>query len=103
MRLFFVPLAVAGFAFGLVTAATELTKGPVPEAARPTSIVWADRVFSSRRELTVWLKARGVTYKTWAALHPTASSVFGTKGQEAGRSPSASTQQAGGAHADRSW
>jgi len=83
-----VPLLAAGFAFGLATAATELTKGPRPEIAPPTSIVWAGRVFSSSRELAVWLGARGVSYERWAALHPTASSVLERTGRESASAPS---------------
>lgn len=97
MRVLLVPLLAAGFAFGLATAATELTKGPAPLAASPTSIVWSGRVFSTRGELTVWLRARGVTYETWAALHPTASSILWTKGRKMASSQSDSTEGAAGA------
>jgi hypothetical protein len=88
VRVLLVPLLAAGFAFGLATAATELTKGPAPVAASPTSIVWSGRVFSSRGELTVWLRARGVTYEQWAALHPTASSILSTKSRKMASSQS---------------
>jgi hypothetical protein len=76
VRVLVVPLLAAGFAFGLATAATELANGPGPQATPPTSVIWSDRVFSSRHELAVWLQARGAAYETWAALHPGARSVL---------------------------
>jgi hypothetical protein len=36
---------------------------------QPHSVVWANRVFSSRAALTSWLSARGATYERWAKLH----------------------------------
>lgn len=94
MRVFLVPLLAAGFAFGLATAATELTKGEAPKPSPPTSIVWSGRVFSSTRELSVWLKARGVSYETWAAHHPSVASVLETKGTKEASTPS--TERAAG-------
>jgi hypothetical protein len=96
VRVFLVPLLAAGFAFGLATAATELTKGPTRAPPSPTSIVWSGRVFSSTRGLTVWLRARGVTYETWAAQHPTSASVLETKGGSVASSPGSSTKRAAG-------
>ena len=96
VRVFVVPLLAAGFALGLATAATELTNGPAPERASPTSIVWSGRVFTSSSELTAWLKGRGATYETWAALHPTASSILVTKSPNVVSSPSNPTEQAVG-------
>lgn len=94
VRVFFVPLLAAGFAFGLVTAATELTKGPIPEPAAATSIVWADRVFSTTHDMKVWLRAKGMTYEKWAALHPDASAVLERNGRKAATGPAPSTASA---------
>lgn len=96
MRVFLVPLLAAGFAFGLATAATELTKGSTPAPPSPTSIVWSGRVFSSTHELTVWLRARGVNYETWAAQHPTAASVLEPSRRNRASSAANSTRQAAG-------
>jgi hypothetical protein len=35
----------------------------------PRSVVWANRVFSSRSALASWLAANGASYKTWASHH----------------------------------
>jgi hypothetical protein len=93
VRLFLVPLLAAGFAFGLATAATELTNGPAPKSLPPTSIVWSGRVFSSTRELTIWLRARGMAYRTWAAVNPASASVLETKSTKVAGSQSSSTEQ----------
>lgn len=38
-------------------------------SASPRSVVWANRVFSSRSALASWLAANGASYKTWASNH----------------------------------
>jgi hypothetical protein len=96
VRVFVVPLLAAGFALGLAMAATELTNGPAPQRASPTSIVWSGRVFTSRSELAAWLKGKGASYETWAALHPTMSSILVTKNQNAVGFPSNPAGRAAG-------
>jgi hypothetical protein len=71
VRLLAVPLVAAGFALGLVIAATHLVQGVSPEPFQPTAIVWADRVFATPHQFDVWLRSRGSSYKLWAAHHPT--------------------------------
>jgi hypothetical protein len=41
-----------------------------PAPVRPTGVVWAGRVFVDSPSLDRWLRARGGSYKTWAARHP---------------------------------
>jgi len=93
VRVLFVPLAAVGFAFALVTAATELIKAEPPPAPAATSIVWADRVFSSKHDLARWLKSRGATYDEWSAHHPAASSVLERARTQKVASPSAFSAQ----------
>lgn len=69
-------LVVAALAVAIipwVLAARSLTR-PVritqPSASiPPRSIVWANRVFSSRPPFASWLAANGASYRTWARHH----------------------------------
>jgi hypothetical protein len=45
----------------------------VPSGTRITGLAWGDRVFTSKREFTEFLAARGVLYEEWAARHPGAA------------------------------
>jgi hypothetical protein len=76
VRILFIPLAAAGFAFGLVTAAIALIGDPSQAAERPTALVWADRVFSTKQGFAAWLESRGGTYEAWADRHPAAVAVL---------------------------
>lgn len=61
---------------------------PVPVSAiQPTAVIWADRVFTSRAALDLWLRSRGASYAGWARAHRGASTVF-----EPGRSAVASAR-----------
>lgn len=87
MRLLFVPLAAAIFAFGLVTAATELIGDEPIATSQATGIVWADRVFPTKHDFEGWLKSRGASYEAWSARHPAAARAFepvGASGTAAG-------------------
>ena len=42
------------------------------QAPGPTAVAWGDRVFTSRKQLEVWLEARGLSYRAWAHNHPAA-------------------------------
>lgn len=45
-------------------------------AAQPTSVVWADRVFSSAHDLKAWLTAHGASYDAWVAAHPNLAAIL---------------------------
>jgi hypothetical protein len=50
---------------------------PVRGAFVPvTGVIWANRVFSDRRSLAVWLHYRGAAYTVWARRHRPASRVL---------------------------
>jgi hypothetical protein len=49
---------------------TLTTPKPVPVKLRPEAIAWGDRVFADRKQLAVWLRARGHSYSTWERRHP---------------------------------
>jgi hypothetical protein len=53
-----------------------VVKPVVPHSARPTAIVWHDRVFSSRKQIAVWLRSHGRDYRGWARQHPGAIAVL---------------------------
>ena len=76
VRVILTALAVPGFALGLATAAGELKRGEVPVYGQPTSVVWADRVYSNKHDLATWLRSRGVTYTRWAARHPATAQIL---------------------------
>jgi hypothetical protein len=42
----------------------------------PTAVVWNDRVFVSKAELTRWLRSRGTTYIQWAKRHARAQAIL---------------------------
>lgn len=48
----------------------RLSSEEPPPPLRPTAIVWADRVFTSKADLASWLRARGGSYRAWAQRHP---------------------------------
>jgi hypothetical protein len=49
---------------------------PVAPHARPTAIVWADQVFTSRRALERWLRSHGSSYAAWVKQHPASAAVI---------------------------
>ena len=76
VRVILTALAVPGFALGVATAAEELSRRDVPVYGQPTSIVWADRVYSNKHDLARWLRSRGASYDVWAARHPAVAEVL---------------------------
>jgi hypothetical protein len=54
----------------VVAARTIRNAEPGQARAAPNAIVWADRVFDSRRSFAAWLRSRGGSYAGWAAAHP---------------------------------
>jgi hypothetical protein len=50
---------------------------PVMSPVRPSSVVWAGRVFSSPEQLGRWIRSRGGSYKVWHAAHPQAGANLG--------------------------
>jgi hypothetical protein len=60
----------------VMTAAEHLAgTAPIRSALKPTGIVWSNRVFATRGEFSRWLRARGVSYETWASNHPAAEAA----------------------------
>jgi hypothetical protein len=93
MRALAVLVLAPAFALGAVAGAAGIVGGNVTTVeSRPTSLVWADRVFVNRGDLTRWFESRGATYEAWAAHHSSAAQLFG-EGTER-RVPAASTAPA---------
>ena len=65
-----VVLVLVALAPWLVVVERVQTAKPVASSARPSAIVWSDRVFNSEHDLAVWLRSRGASYSDWAAQHP---------------------------------
>jgi hypothetical protein len=62
------------FALGAVAGAAGIVGGkPETVEQKPTSVIWADRVFVNRDDLAKWLKSRGASYEAWAEQHPSAA------------------------------
>jgi hypothetical protein len=65
------------FALGAVAGAAGIVGGkPAQVEQRPTSLIWANRVFVSQQDLAKWLESRGATYEAWAAQHPSTADHF---------------------------
>ena len=82
MRLGTVPVAVVAVVLvgGVWAIAIQTLAHPKPLTASrraPGAIVWQDRVFSSRSQLSRWLERHGSVYRRWARLHPAAASILG--------------------------
>jgi hypothetical protein len=77
MRVIITALAAPALALGMAVAAVQVVGSkPVPPTGRATSVVWADRVYSSRHELAHWLRAHGTTYRSWATNHPASAAIL---------------------------
>jgi hypothetical protein len=72
MRLLGILFLPAALAFAITYSATRVVEAPQHQPERATSIVWAGRVFETKRDLARWLRARGVSYRVWAQRHPAA-------------------------------
>jgi hypothetical protein len=64
----------AGLAVVWVRVVQTLKETPtgLGTIGQPGALVWDGRVFTSPAQLKSYLAARGLSYKTWAARHPTA-------------------------------
>jgi hypothetical protein len=60
------PCLAAALAFG---AARGVSDEPVAARAGATSVLWGERVFTTRAGLRTWLVARGARYDRWAKRH----------------------------------
>jgi hypothetical protein len=64
------PCLAAALTFG---AARGVNDDPVANRTGATSVLWGERVFTAREQLTTWLNARGARYSRWAKRHPAAA------------------------------
>jgi hypothetical protein len=87
MRALAILFLVPGFSLGLVAGATHLVGPLEPVSAQQTSLVWANRVFTTQGDFESWLVSRGSNYEVWSQLHPAAARHF----DEASRSLAASS------------
>ncbi len=87
MRALAILLLVPGFSLGLVAGATHLVGPLEPVSAQQTSLVWANRVFTTQSDFESWLVSRGSNYELWSQLHPAAARHF----DDASRSLAASS------------
>jgi hypothetical protein len=71
----FVALALLVVTWGSVIRTLQNVE-PVPQAVRPTAIVWAGRVFANPAALGRWLRSRGATYRAWRAAHPAPAAIL---------------------------
>ena len=55
----------------VVKTLTEPSTGP-PTVGQPSALVWDGRVFTSPGQVKAYLNAHGLSYRRWAARHPTA-------------------------------
>ena len=76
MRVLLAILAVAVAPAAAVIVWARAQPGPSPLADGPHSVVWADRVFTTRGELRTWLRHRGQRYDVWARHHPLQAAIL---------------------------
>jgi hypothetical protein len=81
LRALAVIVLAPAFALGAVAGAVGIVGRPAQPTAGPASLVWAERVFPTRNSFDTWLRARGASYETWAARHPSAAAAFGGRDQ----------------------
>jgi hypothetical protein len=75
-----VALSTAGFAWYRVAHTLSNARPVKVPTIHPVSgVVWGDRVFNSRRALTMWLHSRGATYASWASHNPALARVLESK------------------------
>jgi hypothetical protein len=70
--LFVAPCLAAALTFG---AARGVNDDPVAAraGAGASGVLWGERVFTTRAQLTTWLNARGARYSRWSKRHPVAA------------------------------
>lgn len=71
-------LALAAVAVLWFVVARTLANPPpaVDSPVHSSSVVWGQRVFTSRRPLHHWLHVRGVAYSVWSRRHPLAAETL---------------------------
>ena len=84
-------VAVAAVPWVFVVRTLKDAKPPSVRTARPTSVVWDNRVFDSQHALAAWLRSRGASYETWAAAHPELDRILNPRSAPA---PARQTTQA---------
>jgi hypothetical protein len=57
---------------GSTTATTPVTKKP----ARPQGVKWGGHTFTTKAQMSSWLKNRGASYDVWAQRHPEAAKTL---------------------------
>jgi hypothetical protein len=67
------PCLAGALAFG---ASRSVNDEPIGAANGATGVLWGDRVFTSRRQLTTWLNAHGARYDRWSRRHPRAAALL---------------------------
>ena len=67
------PLLAVALAYG---ATRTVNDEPVQAATRASSIVWSDRVITTRKEMASWLSSHGARYDRWAQRHPGAAKAL---------------------------
>jgi hypothetical protein len=91
------------FALGAVAGAAGIVGGkPETAAQKPTSLIWADRVFVKPDDLAKWLESRGASYEAWAAQHPSAAQHFDKSVDGRATAASSASAQAHATKPDRS-
>lgn len=48
----------------------------IPTTGHPAAFEWGQRIFWGKREFTVWLKSRGISFDAWARNHPDAARML---------------------------
>jgi hypothetical protein len=83
-------LVVAGFVWlDVVQKMRHPSPVPIPKGRPfPNAIMWADRSFSSRKELARWLHSKGASYSHWRKRFPSEAAVLEHRHQLSAASPS---------------
>jgi hypothetical protein len=94
------------FALGAVAGAAGIVGGKPAQVEqveqRPTSLIWANRVFVNKHDLAKWLEARGANYENWAVQHPAAAQHFEPTTETRVTAASSAPAQAQATQTDRS-
>lgn len=77
LMLLLVAAAVAAVVISWTKVAQTIAGAkPAVAPGRPTSIVWANRVFDSSAQLRRWLRSRGSSYVAWERRYPSAAAIL---------------------------
>ena len=69
-------LGVAALVATWAAVVSTLLQAQPVHASQPNSIVWNDRVFSSRSSLEGWLRSRGADYHAWVERHRALAAII---------------------------